>query len=78
MDNIIDGSMVMVMTLTPSAAETMCGGNINLHSTMVTGVWPAQGFTWAKTNCNSNGVVVHVQAHGRNRKGIKPCTRLFC
>ena len=42
-DSVIDGSMVMVSAFVPSAAEAMGGSAVNLHPTVVTGVWLAQG-----------------------------------
>ena len=62
MDDVVDTSMALVTALTPFTAEAVRGSAINLHATVVTGVGVAKEWSKAKANCNTNGVVVHVQS----------------
>ena len=45
---------MIVAALTPTAVETMGGGAIYLGTTVVAGMWPAEGIPQAESNGNTD------------------------
>ena len=43
MNAVVDSSMTLMTSLTPFAAESVCGSAINLRATVVTGMGAAKG-----------------------------------
>ena len=64
MDNVVNCSMIKVVTLTPMAAgRTMSGKAVYFGITMVAGVWsPREARARAEAHCHMDGAVVHAEA----------------
>ena len=54
--------MTVVPALAEATVEAMGGEAINISTTMVARVWPAEGCTKTKADGNPDGVVLHPEA----------------
>ena len=70
MDNIINGSVVVVVALAPTEAMAMSGEMVHFQAIMVASVGLQMETPSLRRTRHPDSIIVHFKSKGRDRQGI--------